>query len=432
MTTPTKTPWASDALHPAGADPWSGAANKVDPPAARWTEGWHDELQPSAQHLNFLLNRFGIMVDRLNALGVLNWFEGRATGVTMPGANWVTGGTVDAGKVAFCGVFFRAIDEDGNALYTVDFGFPLATTWGGHADWEPESVLGVDPKTGPGWAAGATLVDIACARSGGGSLGPGIAVSNSAAGQVAQSPGPGSWAASTPATGGVLWGACAAAIQGVTERYVIGGNGGEIESSPTGVGASFTARTSGLAVAPILCMEHNDGPNGGYSRFVALTGTERSTSPDGVTWSAAAHGLTSPPRDLAYSHGYAGSPVSRWVAILENGTDVAVSDDQGLTWTQKTSVLSGWQGGTFKKASICSDGFGTFVATMASNTGEMMWASLDYGETWTRVRVGPGLDASSIAMGVDYGAARQDGGGYVSIGPNRPVYTPVLPSLGAP
>jgi hypothetical protein len=339
---------------------------------------------------------------------------------------------MDAGQVLFAGKFFCAIDEDGNAIFTEDYAFPLSTGLGGHGHWESEVNYGGGSAQDPGsmvspWAAGATLVDAAAELSSGAR----IAVSNSAVTQVALSPVVGTWAAVTPATAGIAWGACAGGP--ITEKWVIGGAGGQIESSQNG--SVWTARTSGLAANPILCMEHNK-LSSGSPKYVAMTTSEVAHSSDGITWSVASHGLTSNPRALAYSHGYAEAPDERWVAMLENGTDVAYSDDQGATWTQLTSVLSGWGGGTFKKASIASDGFGVFVATLASSTGNMMWASIDNGETWTRVQIVPGAGGSSsesISMGAAYGASGDDmdGGGFVAVGADGIIYTPIMIPLGA-
>ena len=51
--------WGTDATHPAGADAWSGLANKVNPGAAKVAAGWEPEDNPPAEHLNYVLHNFG-------------------------------------------------------------------------------------------------------------------------------------------------------------------------------------------------------------------------------------------------------------------------------------------------------------------------------------------------------------------------------------
>lgn len=60
MAKPTFDPeWATDATYPAGADPWSGNSNKVDPGASRQAEGYVPDAILPAEWLNFNLGGLG-------------------------------------------------------------------------------------------------------------------------------------------------------------------------------------------------------------------------------------------------------------------------------------------------------------------------------------------------------------------------------------
>lgn len=360
-----------------------------------------------------LADRTRHLLDRLRAaLGVALVVARQGVTGGMPGAAWVTGGVVDAGVVLWTGQCFCAIDEDGNAIFTDDYGEYLSDQPGGFGNWMLETGWAGGGGKDPGsmtvpWTAGATMVDAAAELT----TGARIAVSDSATGQVALSPNVGTWAAVTPATGSVAWGACAGGP--VTQKWVIGGDGGEIDSSANG--SVWTARTSGLAASPILCMGHNQ-LTGGDAVYMALTGAEVSTSADGITWVASSHGLTAAPRALAYSDG-------RWIAVLEDG-GVGYSDDDGGTWTEVTGALGGWQAsGTYKNASIAG-GAGLLLAHLSSTTEERLWLSADNGETWHRVHVAAGYNDGSVALGVAFGCpegAYADGEleGFVTVGSSR-------------
>jgi hypothetical protein len=403
----TKIPWATDANHPAGGNPWSGQPNKVIPSLGRWQQGWPPQLKLPSEHLNYLINLFGDWIDRVHSLQLHNWLKStdNITALTWgQGAAGVEGGAVVGGNG-----WFSAIDHDGFTILTRDMRLPLAPNLLGPLYWEDEVN---DPASVGGWVAGApgVLVDMAIdpSASAFGAGGPRMAVSASAAAQVIYSPTRNAWSITTPITGGVLWGVVAHGL-GLTNDWVIGGNGGEIETSPDAV--AWTVRASGLAASPILCMEHNKEA-GGTSRYVAMTATEVTTSPDGITWTAAAHGLTSPPVALAYTGPGLGH--QRWVAILQNGTDIAWSDDQGATWTQGVGALTLWStSGTLLKVSVASDGEGSLVAT-AKDTGseEMAWASKDNGMSWQHIFYDDAAGSNkNLGAGVAY-----DSGAFVMVG----------------
>lgn len=254
------------------------------------------------------------------------------------------------------------------------------------------------------WVANASRVQI-CADSIGGRL----AVSNSANDQVAQSMSPGhtggSWYSQTPSTSGVLWTACCAG----PSLFAIGSSTGDIDTRPTG--EIWTARTSGISDY-INCIEHNH-ESGGDARFVCLSNSNVTHSPDGATWTASAHGLSSAPMRLAYS-----AAGQRWIALLANG-DIAYSDDQGVSWTQVSGPLptfsTPWPSGN--GYGLASNGEGGWIAINAKTTEHSLWASSDNGDTWRKVY--PTKADSTIAAGVAYG-----NGAFALVGEDGALFTP--------
>ena len=130
----------------------------------------------------------------------------------------------------------------------------------------------------------------------------------------------------------------------------------------------------------------------------------------------------SSPRAMAYS-----MPARRWVAAhsgLSFGA-ISYSDDNGATWTTDTTALPiiATMQNAATKAYITGDGYGTFVVTRSaqpSDTGYLIWVSVDNGETWSMVRLvrATAYDLGHVIEGCYYPNVNigdtPDGGGFFS------------------
>lgn len=94
-TRPTSTPleWATDATHPAGANAWSGLANKTTPSAGRIAQGLEPTDNPPAEWVNEAWNGFGEWTSYLKDIADTYWVDSRTVCVTLraylgPSNNW--------------------------------------------------------------------------------------------------------------------------------------------------------------------------------------------------------------------------------------------------------------------------------------------------------------------------------------------------------
>jgi hypothetical protein len=81
-------PWATDALYPAGANPWNATPTKVTPSAGKLAEGWEPSEKPPAQFQNYWQNLIFSFLEYLDGLDVLTWPEpGAQEGAIATGGN---------------------------------------------------------------------------------------------------------------------------------------------------------------------------------------------------------------------------------------------------------------------------------------------------------------------------------------------------------
>lgn len=167
------------------------------------------------------------------------------------------------------------------------------------------------------------------------------------------------------------------------------------------------------------------GYGGGTYVAVANAGTQRvRTSTDAATWTAVSASIANTWRAVAYS-----PSLGRWAAVAGSGTSTRVmtSDDNGATWTTRTSPATlgdiswraiGWGGGVFvavadtgvtQRVMTSPDGInwtmrdaaadnswrgvawgnGVWVACAVTGTGTRIMYSLDNGVTWTIAETPP-------------------------------------------
>jgi len=405
MSKPRRLDWATNANHAAGGDPWSGQPNKVEPAAGKIATGRIPEERPPAEETNWWRNKAAAWLRWVSGVHSRNWTAADFTQVSavpwppLSAQLWHPGAVCyDAGNKCF-----TALNLEGNTITSYDSGDyfnPTVTAYtpGGQGiAWADESTkLLINPPNTPwgavvGSALPGTYVDIA--SDGAGNR---IAVCDDGAGVdlLARSLAYASWTIQTPASTGADWRAVDHDGSGL---WAICDSTGQIDTSPAG--AVWTARTSGL-VGGVLpgCLRHTrDAAN---ATWLALDSTNKTTSADGITWSAAAHGLPAQPLALAYDALY-----QRWACVASSGgvQYLYTSDNNGTSWTQRAALA-------FTGAApfwwLSSDQQGVFVVLAseyaASGNNWNVWASLDGGVTSGRVDLpgGQGLDA---AAGLAYG-----------------------------
>jgi hypothetical protein len=62
--------WATDSVYDAAGKPWDGSANKVQPEPREFAQGFSPEIQPSVQHLNWLINQTESLSDAIYRVGI--------------------------------------------------------------------------------------------------------------------------------------------------------------------------------------------------------------------------------------------------------------------------------------------------------------------------------------------------------------------------
>jgi hypothetical protein len=383
MTHPVKIPFATDDDHPAGGDAWSAQPNKEEPAAGRMSEGYPPETEPAAEHWNWLINELAKLADRAAGLRLSTLLEAHFSNVTNWGNPFSAVWDPSANR-------FLAIDTDGYVIETV----------AQPGDWDDITPPTSAPATGQ-------YADIAADDTG--RL---LALVDQPNGNVEYEYGAG-WNTTSPiATIG--WTQCLWVGSLGTPLWLIGSASGHLETAvSTGAWPGWTSRTSNIADF-IYCMATN-GKSGSNQRTIVLSSANKTISDDLVTWTAAAHGFSDEPSDIAYS-----TKGDRWCAALHDGT-IAVSDDNGATWSEKTPERVG--GGSSNDITIASDDDGHWIAVFASAGNWYVIASIDNGDTWHEVHI-PNMGAGvatvvrgAIAFGLDQ---------FVIVGDQGARYTPRL------
>lgn len=127
----------------------------------------------------------------------------------------------------------------------------------------------------------------------------------------------------------------AASGSNILQRWVAGGNAGQLYTSDDSTPTTWTSRTSGFGANAIRSIA-SDG-NGTMFVAVGLAGV-LTTSPDAITWTARTSSFgTTPIKSVAYGNGI-------WVAVGESGKIATATDPTG-TWTQRTSGVTDNFGG---------------------------------------------------------------------------------------
>lgn len=316
--------------------------------------------------LQDLADRTRYLLDALLSSRASNWFSADVSDIT--GGEFCSGANVMAICYEASQDRFWAIDDDGAICYTIPPNFssvPSGAPGGGPHRWYDALS---DPLDLTLWTASGSYVDI-CA---GGNVV--VCVSDSATGQVAKGGKGTAFAAQSPSTSGVSWKRCS--YDPTSSLFFITGSystAAVVETSTDGV--TWTARTVAAGFSVVAAIPSAIASDaGGVGGTMILTQTEYSHTLNGTSYTYGTHGLGSVPLALAYSDG-------RWVAILTNG-DVAYSDDDGASWTAVTTPLDDFAA-TYVR--IAADGLGGLVASCASATQSVMWASVDNGETWEPV-----------------------------------------------
>lgn len=149
--------------------------------------------------------------------------------------------------------------------------------------------------------------------------------------------------------------------------FVVGGPGGMIRTSPTGLTGTWTARTTGVT-------DEISGLAFANGIFVAVGSNGRIlTSPDLITWTSRTSGVTDTLMSAAFGGG-------RWIVVGFNGR-ILMSPDNGVSWVTRSIT-----GGFTEPIGGVAYGNGRFVA-VGGNPGQSI-VSIDNGDTFTRSSTG--------------------------------------------
>jgi hypothetical protein len=152
-------------------------------------------------------------------------------------------------------------------------------------------------------------------------------------------------------------------------KFVAGGGGGMIRTSPTGV--VWTTQTSGvvLDISRIVFLNN---------QFIATTfGGKILTSPDAVTWTQRTSGVVTDLHGIAYGNG-------RYIICGASGV-ILVSPDNGVNWIPKS--VAGFTETLYGAA--FGNGRYVLVGGVGGGAGGASVTSID-GDTWTMTRTGYG------------------------------------------
>lgn len=150
-------------------------------------------------------------------------------------------------------------------------------------------------------------------------------------------------------------------VAGLPYQWVAVGQNGELYTSTTTDGSSWTSQTSSFSSTNIYGVASD-----GVSQYVAVGASGKlATSPDGVTWTQRTSSFSGDTiLGITYGNGY-------WVAVGNSGK-VATSTD-GITWTQRTSGTPN---------AIISVAYGDGLFALGANAGYLATAT-DPTSTWT-------------------------------------------------
>lgn len=355
--------WATNANHAAGADPWSGQPNKVEPAAGKIATGRIPEEPPPAEEYNWLTWAAALLLTSCGSLRTVNWLETDVTGLA------AATGRVDVGSYDPARDTHWVLADDNPAL------IEQYEALGGLI-WAP-----VVPALFAGWQA------LDCDTS---DTGDRVAVFAGGNDRV--------YADTVAAPAWALWaGGFPAATQynrvhhDQAGRWTFADSNSVLYTStaPAVVIAAMTTPPGFAAAAPIT-IRHSHHPaalihpsDPGNPVWMVLTPTEISTSANGVDWTAAAaHGIAAPATNrnsLAYS-----AYGAKWiVGTLVAGTPLVVSTDNGTSWAAGPTLGST---GVPANIEITCDNFGHWVIVTTNATPlTEVWASVDNGITWSQI-----------------------------------------------
>jgi hypothetical protein len=275
--------------------------------------------------MNYLLHQLGLKLDEIEAAHLLNWHVADSSAVAVFKVANVRAGCMqwhdsNARQHTF-------IDNDGETIVDVNPGAASLDIGGAGVSWQDEADT---PNNSLVWVASAARADITSHYEQAANP-ERLAVSNSAAGQVAWSASYGIWQNSAP-TGvvGVVWASC----EYGNGRWIIGGAAGAMAGALAPGGAGFSVQVSGLP-GEIIRIRSNRRQGSAHS-FLALddAGNVSVSDSTGSAWTATltgALGLTSTLEDITWD-----AAANRWTGIQYNGYR-AWSDD-GITWTESATA----------------------------------------------------------------------------------------------
>jgi len=377
---PGPIPWATNANHAAGADPWSAQPNKIPPAAGKIATGRVPEELPPAEETNYVRSVTGELANRaatqrLASLGIVS--------DTLAAAGYTLAGI----QIDYC--WEGALSATTIAQYAWGMGYQVA---GNHEECQAANGW-VWRQIFPGGVIPGAVFPASIASHINGDRGM---VGSGIVDAVYASPAPlAAWQAwGFGAALGLTWTQMECDKIPAGDTWVIYDNNSAAPHIALGHLLPFApvAAPPGFAVSPCTLRHshHQAGDvydsDAGNSVWMALTATEISTSADGDTWlPAALHGLSAAPMIDALAYSKAGS---RWVTVLNKAAaTIAYSDDNGLSWAEVTlknplgiDVTLG--GGS---ARIACDGYGHWIVAYCDTAGAnavQLEASADNGETW--------------------------------------------------
>jgi len=359
--------WATDILHAAGGDPWSGMPNKVEASAGKVVTGRLPKEEPPAEETNWWRWLCATLVSAACSLQILNWTRADVT-FTNPNYRPIEG----------------LWDPTTNTAWLLEEGLPDVAfcessigglTWAAYA---APNINGprdaADDGAGTKAAVGSTWGDQIRFKTGAGvwTLWAGL-------------PGPGKTFISIEHDGAGLW----VAVDSTGAVY--SSTGPAVPFAPVATPPGFGAIGTW---ARVMHSRHYAGEVDQYDPgnpiwiIVAPAGGPVpvfSTSTDGATWTAAAP-LALPAGAFAYDRWAYSAAMRRWVAADMNA-NVYVSADNGTSWSAPVAIAVGFATPVTPSTIdvSCDRGSDVVLVICDGATNYEVWVSDDAGETFSRV-----------------------------------------------
>lgn len=391
--------WATNALHAAGADPWSGQPNKVAPSAGKIATGRVPEERPPAEETNMWRWMMATILTACSSARAVNYSDGDTTGI--PTAGIAVGSLLQHVEYDPATGFWGFVTDGAGANVCEEIYSRGGIVWQNDAPigWGGVNLLaagyGINPVTGLRSASFQAADQLFYTLAGY----PGLWAQWNGVGATGNT-----YSVHDTDAAGSLW-VVYNATGATLDRQVspiAGGPPVACATQPGFAGAVITLKHSRHAALEV------DQYDAGNPLWLAITATEVSTSVDGDNWlGAVPHGIPTPGYTVEYS-----AHSRRWHAVNVGAGALRhyYSDDDGANWNAGT-VIDATLG--VVQARLASDRFGALVcvAIDAVTAEARVYATVDDGVTWREVA----MPASIAGNGGDTPLAGFGGGRFMVV-----------------